>query len=225
MASAQDNFDYAQSAARRNPTSPVMAINDLCEVCLQMLNLDDQLAGGAVETSSGGNSVALDFQGFALNEWEYFQHDRERIRWSRRREPLGFRDMDELGWERFTEVKYCRFCCASNGIERVVTPPTLPKLSCPAIEGFLFCSRLKRLFYGEYGVCACWGNPESKLHFQIQYEWKGSRYKEGKADYVLENLAIVAHHPELEHNKADLYKFCVGAWPGSVTYSNGVAVY
>lgn len=83
----------------------------------------------------------------------------------------------------------------------------LEGLSCPAIEGCLFCSRLKRLFYDGYGVCAWWGNPESKLHFQIQYEWKGSRYKEGKADYVLENLAVIAHHPELEYNKASLYKF------------------
>lgn len=198
----------SRSTSETAPPQTDAANNDLCRLCLQALTIDDQAAGGSAQESKldGKTILSLDLAGFMQNYWQ-------------RRPPTGPRQ-----YQSYYDHPISPAFCAGDQHERLVTLPTMPEISQPAVGTCRFCSTIRALFVERYAETSWWNEPGSRLSFTMQYEWcyhwplftvdRGSRSRPQQ----LEGLAMLIRCPGLDSTERDVYVFDVVAMPGASNY-------
>lgn len=200
---------------------------DLCDLCLQALTIDDQLAGGAKSVNPSDGATSLELSGLPYKDWRVLDivgprtqrllftttlqlsRDEQRWVWSGCH---GLREVQDLGRS---------FCVGDQRLRRVTLPEML-EISESAVGTCRLCSRLRALFMEQYQECSWWGGNGSALHFTMQYEWSewcSVRDDEDPAQVqpgtqLNDGLAVLVFHPGLARDTADVFQFDVVAWPG-----------
>ncbi|KAL1641889.1 hypothetical protein SLS58_005724 [Diplodia intermedia] len=96
MAASQQQSTRTHVSVEEKPCPSVQSSeNTLCELCLQALILDDARAGGSIQESPDGASTALDFSGFATDEFNSYSGVENRYEVYRDR----WRKVDQFGWQ------------------------------------------------------------------------------------------------------------------------------
>jgi hypothetical protein len=222
--------------AEPESTDPGHSDPVLCDHCLDDLSLDGLLAASnATQQKRNDGKTSVD-----LSNLDHTPH------WERNKTPIGLRrpcetsrfPETESGWlsiGRHYERLYCfkdheRASSAGSGYERLLTPPSLPKL---LVESCRFCARLAQLLRDTYRSCQWWDSAEEVLSIYIQYEWlerrrewwiRGEEEQEGKTPQhvempgMLQCLAVHVRHPDLSRDEIDIFEFDVEALPGTSFY-------
>lgn len=213
MATDQQQSTQTHVPEKEEPPSSIQASNNtLCKLCSEALILDDARVGGSIQKSPDGTTSALDFSGFATDEWNSYSgsgyyFELQKNKWE---------ETDQLGWQKDNwpgDPEYCRYCVANTGCDRSVKPPDLPELSVCVAGGCQLCHRLKQFFIERYKKKPWWQAPSSSIRFRIRYVWDGERSRQDTR-YSLRNLAVVVCHSGHDEKHADMFTFAVGAWPG-----------
>lgn len=229
MVSTGMKADDSRPASQAAPPEINTSNNELCELCLQALTINDQLAGGTTRVNTSDGTSTLDISGFAHNDWEITKKigiREERVFKSQergRRDGSGFLNRSALLSDPQKRIRQRRQFCAGNQQERLVTLPHMPETSASVVGPCRLCSRLRALFVEQYSKSSLWNEQGSTLCFTIQYEWSEYRaisHGEDEAtmplpSQILDGLAIIVTFPGQYVGKADVYQFDVVAWPGT----------
>lgn len=189
MASTGMEADGSRPPSQAAPPENSSTNSELCELCLQALTIDDQLAGGTARVNTSDGTTTLDLSGFARNYWS--RRPRRGIRQERRLDSHGKEQGNTRGsGTDSTEhrSKYSWFC-AGNQHKRLVTLPWMFELSASAVGTCCLCSRLRALFIDQYAKTSWWDEHGSTLHFTIQYEWTEYR------TFFMMKMKLQCHHP------------------------------
>lgn len=228
MASTGMEADDSRPASQATPPTTDTSNKELCELCLQALTINDELAGGTTRVNTSDGTTTLDVSGFTQNNFITRLHGG-----FRQKRSLPFPDGDEndaSGWSRtqsppgpYNPARRYRRFCAGDRYERLVTLPSMPEISTSAVGACCFCSRLRALFIDQYAEKSWWNEDGSTLSFTIQYEWTQHRIISDAEDETtmpppnqsLKGLAVIVNCPDRDSSWVDVYQFDVVAWPGT----------